>query len=908
MRAIISNFKRRRLLSLDSNLAGKPVYVAILYIALFSLHVRRLDVEALLFHSPPMMWNYRPRGLGNQKSFKPQRIQCHNDSFMLKSPRLSSLHSTNAANLSTNESNNARRYRESKKRNVNNKRMPSTNNSFRHPWDADFCTSLRTQAKIQSAASTTKGYLDTVQHANVILQTLLNSPPTECNAANMVCALTLSAKTLGEKRIRGAKVKVSDEFEQSLSEALGILQMLVDDQKLSPRQLCNAAWAVAKHVEYEESIFSRKAGKIVFVNDDGKRYSTWDTRKQHLDVGTEKLIDQLFDSMALSMIDHLEMIRSKYWRDKKTVQTGELCMLLWAYASSKPRDRPPGWEQPRRIERFFTDADKLTNVKCGNNNSQKGDLVTFLHLCTETSERSTVLAVEESDSGSSPESITSRLFDSAAIAFCRGEGAAVLELSVNSSMPMLRNCAWNELSSVAWSFATRGACGTKESDAMMTFLAREATRRLKLALQAPPILTGGKRNQYCKVLPRDVVQIAWALGTMESDNVSVGNALVYLVDAINNYWIAHNESTEKYRQLRYWKCADLVQLASALAHGRLDNRSVLTAIYDESLRRLRSEQTCFSTSELSILLWVQARLNLTEKYGSVFGEFPVALCREVLNRMKTHAKAGSEAFSSLFSMQMIGLQSQEQANLAWSFTILQNYNDDIILLLQTIFHAASSQTEGSIQLEHAHQLWQAYFILSSDCPDAIKFVPREFSEYLEQKWKIEKGRRKRSSSRHRIISRTLELMRVAHRNEYKEDVDVAIVLDDDTSFTHKAQKQISEHDEERARLKIAVEFDGPHHFTAMASTRDDLELIEKGAKIVPRVLGHTVLKYRMLKKKGWTVVRIPYFEFDKIPHWASMERQRYLQRCLKTHKEIRFSGVDVSEYQAIPQTRHSRFD
>jgi very-short-patch-repair endonuclease len=151
-------------------------------------------------------------------------------------------------------------------------------------------------------------------------------------------------------------------------------------------------------------------------------------------------------------------------------------------------------------------------------------------------------------------------------------------------------------------------------------------------------------------------------------------------------------------------------------------------------------------------------------------------------------------------------------------------------------------------------------------------------------------------------------MKVAHRNEYKDDVDVAIVLEDDTSFTHKAQKQISEYDEEKARLKIAVEFDGPHHFTVAASTRDDLELIEKGAKIVPRVLGHTVLKYRMLKKKGWTVVRIPYFEFDKIPHWATMERQRYLQRCLKTHKEIRFSGVDVSEYQAIPQTRHSRFD
>ena len=38
------------------------------------------------------------------------------------------------------------------------------------------------------------------------------------------------------------------------------------------------------------------------------------------------------------------------------------------------------------------------------------------------------------------------------------------------------------------------------------------------------------------------------------------------------------------------------------------------------------------------------------------------------------------------------------------------------------------------------------------------------------------------------------------------------------------------------------------------------------------------------------------------------ERQRYLQRALKTHEKIEFSEVDVSEYKAMPSTRHSRFD
>jgi len=267
-----------------------------------------------------------------------------------------------------------------------------------------------------------------------------------------------------------------------------------------------------------------------------------------------------------------------------------------------------------------------------------------------------------------------------------------------------------------------------------------------------------------------------------------------------------------------------------------------------------------------------------------------------------------------------GLGSQEQANLAWSLTVLENYDDDVVTLLQNIFHAASSSSGGDgdddeclIQLEHAHQLWQSYFLLSHDRPDAVRLVPMEFAQYLEEKWNAEKGRRKSSSSRHTAISRTLDLMGVAHRNEVDEDVDVAIVLEGDGGKWTRAAVRVADPgavaNEGDGRRKVAVEFDGPHHFTVAASTGEELRLMEEGAKLAPpRVLGHTVLKYRLLKKKGWTVVRIPYYEFDKIPFWASMERQRYLQRALKTHDKIEFSGIDISEYKVMPPTRHSRFD
>ena len=97
--------------------------------------------------------------------------------------------------------------------------------------------------------------------------------------------------------------------------------------------------------------------------------------------------------------------------------------------------------------------------------------------------------------------------------------------------------------------------------------------------------------------------------------------------------------------------------------------------------------------------------------------------------------------------------------------------------------------------------------------------------------------------------------------------------------------------------KVAVEFDGPHHFTRQIEPT-----------LPPRTLGHTALKYRLLKKQGWMVVRVPYYEFDRIPFWASMERQRYLQRLLKTHANLRFSTVDVSEYVAPKPNRNSRYE
>ena len=70
---------------------------------------------------------------------------------------------------------------------------------------------------------------------------------------------------------------------------------------------------------------------------------------------------------------------------------------------------------------------------------------------------------------------------------------------------------------------------------------------------------------------------------MGSDNGDVGDALVHLVDAIRGHWIDGRESR---RPLAGWTCADLAHMATAMAHGRLDNQDVLLAVYEESLGRI----------------------------------------------------------------------------------------------------------------------------------------------------------------------------------------------------------------------------------------------------------------------------------------------------------------------------------
>ena len=414
-------------------------------------------------------------------------------------------------------------------------------------------------------------------------------------------------------------------------------------------------------------------------------------------------------------------------------------------------------------------------------------------------------------------------------------------ISCTNSKMVLSRSGWRELSTLAWSYAVSGH-GTETSTSFLTALAEEATKRLK------DINNDCDKNDF---LPRDVAQIAWALSRVESDNHCISDSFATYIDALSHRLFdtvlqveerkessrpSHLNSLlyveDNKKPMRKWKGVDLVQLVVAMAHGRIDDRKILCCVYDKALGLLKEElkvqrvqkeggkkRRSLSNSEIVALLWSQARLHLTSelsKGGTLFGDFLTTAPLILLRRMNIHNVKNKDAPA-------MTLGPQELANIAWSLTVLGGHYDEnrhTIALLRYVYDETSKMCSlgHAIRLEHAHQLWQSLFVLGKECPDAVSSVlgggdtnitafdkgtNSSFVCFLEREWEREKERRKTSSSRHRALSFTLKGMGVRHSNEHEEDIDVAIVLRENSRWTSSAEDNSL--DSRVERRKVAVE-------------------------------------------------------------------------------------------------------
>eukprot|EP00534_Pseudo-nitzschia_fraudulenta_P011880 CAMPEP_0201219222 /NCGR_PEP_ID=MMETSP0851-20130426/190970_1 /ASSEMBLY_ACC=CAM_ASM_000631 /TAXON_ID=183588 /ORGANISM="Pseudo-nitzschia fraudulenta, Strain WWA7" /LENGTH=928 /DNA_ID=CAMNT_0047508911 /DNA_START=146 /DNA_END=2932 /DNA_ORIENTATION=+ len=889
-----------------------------------------------------------------------QRIQVTNlNSRQKRDPIVGTARKTEVPNTNTNNGQKANFATEKRQRRPRaSKQSNSSTQGFVPqglvPWRANYRSSKRTQGKLQKAFNEwTGGSRHSHSRAQRVLDTLLETPPEFCNAVNLVCAMTYSAKAMGHRRMDHLDNNL--DFRKSLQKTLDILHDLLvvhrEDGLFTPRQLSNIVWAIAKHVDrdpdlllsqgdnsdspesrLEESIdeIARQLTTILFEDDengdDVDSDSSIDSKpiKSSFQKPKIKLGEICMACLAFGKLSDSKPIKSSFQKPK--IKLGEICMACWAFGKLRHREIPPGWPAPPQMGEVKRQGGILADWKT----EQLGTRRIFGSMIDD----------EDDDSNNEGREIseTNRLFDAIGYALCRSSNGKNQQDTLDENhfeAALLKDCTWSELANVGWAFAAHGRCRSAESEMLLKNVAFEASKRLA------EDGTIANNSNYQQFLVRDITQLLWSLGTLQADNFRLADDLVLLVESLTSNLRLGTKTRSSFAQgrpLRRWSCADLVQTAVALAHARIDENLLLRAIYEEgnyrlmegasSSRKLSSmtntlpsrndslpfgeDRRTFHPWEASILLWSQARLFLTEQEGIEFDEF-------AQDAPLFFLKALRESRGS-FAKSRIG--SQEQANIVWSLVILEKYDSpEAIILIDLIFAEAarSCKEKKSMQLEHAHQLWQAYFILEEDCPEAVKRIPDWFVSYLKDKWNLEKSRLKKSSARHQSLSSTLQLMGVDHINEHDEDIDVAIILQPNAVWVHETDMDEFEVSEAgldgEDHVSVAVEFDGPNHFTRV---RAESEKIAGAPKTFagppktkpepPRALGHTVLKYRLLKKQGWTVVRVPYYEFDRIPFWASMERQRYLQRKLKTHANIQFSEVDVSEYKALTPNRESRFD
>lgn len=736
----------------------------------------------------------------------------------------------------------------------------SAKSSTFQAWKAGYYTSIKSQKVIKDAA-TSSGHRQPLQRATAVLETFLSISPTKLNGANLVCALTLSAKVMGRD--------TNPKFRSLLYRMNEILQQMLEQKLLSARQLCNVAWALAKFYDRDAELLPGPPEQTALSSDEQLgRAETWDLRNDLVGCPAKR-VDETIDEIAVQLTAILD-------KDVWNAKEGELSMASWAYGILRRRRRPPGWQHGPQLSKL----PKANDLKA----EAGSDLMKFEQWGPQDNAVEACHTLDES----CPAGV---LFDMIGRALCEPV-RSIRELDEEYDPAVvsrrLEQCKWSELANVAWAFASHGRSCSEDAQNLLMAISSEGSRRLR---------ENGDETKL--VLSRDIAQIIWSLGTLQADNYRLGDSHVQFVDAVADYYSSVNAVNEPSNSpFRNWNCPDIVQVALSLAHSRLDMLPMLQSLYAEALNRLNADELgsradmnrkSFLAWEISVLLWAQARFHLTAENGDVFDSF----ARQVAATIGSAMQGGS-----LF--REIGIGPQEQANIAWSLTVLELYDCKAATsLLGAIFSEAASSCdeEGTIQLEHAHQLWQSLYLLEDECPSCVEAVPAWFRNYLSEKWNLEKARRKISSARHRALSKTLALMGVDHYNEHDEDIDVAIVLKPDATWTHETETSSVQEG-----VRVAVEFDGPAHFTR-------IRMPEDGSKPEPpRALGHTVLKYRLLKKQGWTVVRVPFYEFDKIPFWASMERQRYLQRLLKTHGNLKFSTVDVSEYKAPVANRQSRFD
>jgi len=216
----------------------------------------------------------------------------------------------------------------------------------------------------------------------------------------------------------------------------------------------------------------------------------------------------------------------------------------------------------------------------------------------------------------------------------------------------------------------------------------------------------------------------------------------------------------------------------------------------------------------------------------------------------THSDA---LFASLSQRATSGVASYSDAELSvllWSFTINRYYPLDL-------FAAAFSRSWSTpdVPADAKVRIFQAHLALTLDLPDHGLVLDADSWEactaaFLLTSTSAEGTQTSSSSELHMDVSASLGDggLGLLHANEHVTDqgfvLDIAIEVDD--------------------QIRLAIEVDGPSHF---------LHGPTQGV-----YTGSTRLKHRLLRRLGWTVLSVPYYEWNRLKTDAA--KQAYLSDAI----------------------------
>ena len=175
---------------------------------------------------------------------------------------------------------------------------------------------------------------------------------------------------------------------------------------------------------------------------------------------------------------------------------------------------------------------------------------------------------------------------------------------------------------------------------------------------------------------------------------------------------------------------------------------------------------------------------------------------------------------------------QAIANTVWAFATAGVAAPAVF---KALFGAAFAMPVERFTTGNLTQLWQAVLFVRHEAPDASIPVPDAALEARLRSAMADSG--ERPSDSQRAVSAALRRIGWAHE------------------FEHRTAEGLSL-DMAQPGNKVCVEFDGPSHFLTTAQSPQQ--------SLVPD--GSTQFSTRLLRALGWTVVRVPFWEWDPLWH------------------------------------------